>query len=102
MSESRVAILLTGELLKLVCEDLWAYYFEPVAVQPERAHASSAEVREWFWKETASDGMFRPLQPICAASGESVMRAMAAYILVPRVELGGAGDNPEFSGEGAA
>lgn len=89
--------LTVGETLKLAVEDLRAYYFESAAAQPGRARASSADVREWFWKETAAGKTFWALQPICAASDDAMMQAMANYILIPRVELGGVGDNPEFT-----
>lgn len=90
--------LSVGEALKLAVEDLRAYYFESAAAQPGRAQASSADVREWFWNETSAGKAFWALQPICAASDDSMMQAMANYILIPRTELGGVGDNPEFSG----
>ena len=89
--------LTIGETLKLAVEDLRAYYFESAAAQPGRAQASGTDVREWFWKETVASKAFWALRPICAASDDSMMQAMANYILIPRLELGGVGDNPEFT-----
>jgi hypothetical protein len=96
---SPIADLTVGEALKLAVEDLRAYYFEAAGAQPGRRSATGAEVREWFWRETVAARVLWALQPICAASTDSMMQAMAKYILIPRSALGGVGDNPEYAAD---
>ena len=88
--------LTRGDALKLACEDLRAYYMEAATAQPGGSTADERD--EWFWNETAAGKAFLALKPICAASDDKMMRAMGNYILVPRAQLKGVGDNPEYEG----
>lgn len=87
--------LSVGEVLKLACEDLRAYYFESAAARP--GASTPHQISEWFWNDTIAGKIFKALQPICLASSDKMMRAMGLYILVPRNQMKGVGDNPEYS-----
>jgi hypothetical protein len=86
--------LTVGELLKLACEDVRAYYFEAAAAKP--GASTPHQVSEWFWNDTAAGKVFKALQPICRDSTDYMLRAMGAYLLVPRVQMRGIGDNPAY------
>jgi hypothetical protein len=88
--------LTVGELLKLACEDLRAYYFEAAAARP--GQSTPHQISEWFWNATTAGKVFKALQPICRDSDDQMMRAMGLYILVPRNQMRGVGENPEFRG----
>jgi hypothetical protein len=86
--------LTVGELLKLACEDLRAYYFEAAAARP--GQNTPHQISEWFWNGTVAGKVFRALRPICRDSDDQMMRAMGLYILVPRNQMKGVGENPEY------
>ena len=90
------ADLKPGEILKLACEDLRAYYFESATMQPGHNGLSSAALTEWFWNETSAGKAFWALRVVCLASDDRMMQAMARHVLVPRSQLKSVGDNPEF------
>ncbi len=91
-----------GESFKHACQDLQAYYQEAVAAQPGQATARSSEIVEWFWNETIAGAILKRLESVCAASDDTVMQHMAAYLLLPRSQTGSVGDgsdgrvNPEY------
>ncbi|MSP68115.1 MAG: hypothetical protein EXQ96_08515 [Alphaproteobacteria bacterium] len=87
-----------GLALKLACEDLRAYYFESALAQPGQGRATSDSISDWFWTETVAGEVFWALKEVCLKSGDPMMVAMGRYILVPRKQMKGVGDNPEFSG----
>ncbi len=74
--------LTLGAALKLAAEDLKAYYMEAAAAQP--GARSSRAVADWFWRQTAAGQLLRRLQPCCAQSPDSSVRAVAERSLVPR------------------
>ena len=67
--------------LRLVTQDLKAYYLEAVAVQPGARTAIGA--REWFWRETAAGRAFMELRDACLKSTDETVRAFGARSLVP-------------------
>lgn len=71
-----------GETLKLVCDDLRAYYYEASAAQPGE-HDPQA-VHDWFWHETAAGRAFLELQKICSASTDRSLQVLGGNSLVPR------------------
>ena len=85
-----------GEALKLACEDLRAFYFEAAITQPGQGSLTSTALNDWFWNETAAGKAFWALRDVCLASDDKMMQAMGRYILVPRSQLKGVGDNPEY------
>ena len=71
-----------GETLKIVCDDLRAYYYEAAAAQPGNPDAQA--VLNWFWHETAAGRAFLALQKICLASGDKSLQVLGGNSLVPR------------------
>ena len=71
-----------AEAIKRSVEDIKAYYLEAIAAQP--SGANSQDLYGWFWRETTAGGLFRQLQPICAASDDKQMQYLAKRSLIPR------------------
>jgi hypothetical protein len=71
-----------GETLKIVCDDLRAYYYEAAAAQPGNPDAQA--VLHWFWHDTAAGGAFLALQKICLASSDQSLQVLGGNSLVPR------------------
>ena len=79
--------LTPGDVLKLACDDLKAFYIEAVTAQPSTA--GRTELEAWFWHSTVLAGVFRDLAPVCLASDDHTMRGMGLHILVPRTQTEG-------------
>lgn len=75
--------LTPGDVLKLACDDLKAFYFEAITAQP--GVAGRQELEDWFWNETSLAKVFMALKPICLASEDHSMRGMGLHTLVPRI-----------------
>ena len=71
-----------GETLKLVCDDIRAYYYEAAAAQPGTPDAQA--VLRWFWHDTAAGRAFFELQKICVASDDATLQVLGGNSLVPR------------------
>ena len=71
-----------GESLKIVCDDLRAYYYEAAAAQPGNPDAQA--ILHWFWHDTAAGRSFLALQKICIASGDKSLQVLGGNSLVPR------------------
>ncbi len=71
-----------GETLKIVCDDLRAYYYEAAAAQPGNPDAQA--VLHWFWHDTAAGRAFLALQKICVASDDQSLQVLGGNSLVPR------------------
>jgi hypothetical protein len=67
--------------LRLVTQDLKAYYLEAVAVQPGARTALDA--REWFWRGTAAGQAFLRLRDACIAHADDAVKGFGARSLVP-------------------
>ncbi len=74
--------LSAGAALKLACDELKAYYYEAVVMQPGRH--SSTDIQNWFWMETAAGRVFVLLRDKAAASTDPSMERLGAAFLVPR------------------
>ena len=71
-----------GETVKLVCDDLRAYYYEAAAAQPGNPDAQA--VLQWFWHDTAAGRAFLALQKICNESSDPSLQVVGGNSLVPR------------------
>ena len=67
--------------LRLVTQDLKAYYLEAVAVQPGARVA--LEAREWFWRGTTAGLAFLRLRDACLAHADDTVKGVGARSLVP-------------------
>lgn len=77
--------LSAGESIKLICEDLRAYYYEAAAARPGTPDADA--IQHWFWRDTACGRAFLDLHDICAASQDVSLQKMGATSLVPRAVM---------------
>ena len=71
-----------GETLKIVCDDVRAYYYEAAAARPGNPDAEA--ILHWFWHDTAAGRAFLALQKICLASGDKSLQVLGGNSLVPR------------------
>ena len=71
-----------GETLKIVCDDMRAYYYEAAAAQPGNPDAQA--ILHWFWHDTAAGRAFLALQKICVASSDPSLQVLGGNSLVPR------------------
>ncbi|MBC7780563.1 MAG: hypothetical protein H7125_10735 [Proteobacteria bacterium] len=67
--------------LRLVTQDLKAYYLEAAAVQPGARVA--LEAREWFWRSTGAGQAFLRLRDVCLAHPDDTVKGFGARSLVP-------------------
>ena len=74
-----------GDAVKLATDDLKAFYLEAAAAQP--GESPSTALTEWFWSETTAGKVFLELRSVCANSDDPIMKALGAFILVPRSQL---------------
>ncbi len=85
--------LTMGDVLKLACDDLKAFYFEAVTARP--GDVGREQLDNWFWSETELARVFMALKPICLASDDHTMRGMGLHTLVPR-NVTGAWNDPDI------
>lgn len=67
--------------LRLVTQDLKAYYLEAVAVQP--GARAALDVRDWFWRGTTAGQAFLRLRDACLAHADDTVKGFGARSLVP-------------------
>lgn len=78
-----VAGLRADDALRLACEDIKAFYMEAAAGQP--GSRTAAEVRDWFWLQTAGGKLILALHGALRDSDDRRLRAFATGSLLPRV-----------------
>lgn len=74
-----------GNALRLLCEDLKAYYLEAVNAQP--GHHAAQAAHEWFWRDTVAGRVFLALRDVCLAHPDPTVKQFGAGNLVPRAIL---------------
>ena len=72
------------ELMKLVVEDVKAFYLEAAMAQPRESNSQA--VADWFWGETVAGGIMLDLHPILLEHPEKGLRFLARALLVPRLQ----------------
>jgi hypothetical protein len=77
--------LTAGESLKLLIEDVRAYYYEAAAARPGAPDA--AAIQGWFWDETAGGRTFLAMQARCEASEDKSLQRLCATSIVPRAVM---------------
>jgi hypothetical protein len=77
--------LTPGALLKLVVEDLKAFYLEAAMAQP--GNASSTALADWFWGETVAGRIMLALRPKLLQHAEESLRLFAQRVLVPQTQM---------------
>lgn len=74
--------LSVGEALKLASEDLKAFYLEAATAQP--GEASSSQLADWFWAETAAGKLLSELKAVCSKSSDPSIKMLGTSLLIPR------------------
>lgn len=77
--------LSAGESLKLLIEDVRAYYYEAAAARPGAPDASA--IQSWFWGETAGGRIFLEMQARCETSEDKSLQRLCATSIVPRAVM---------------
>lgn len=67
--------------LRLVYQDLKAYYLEAVAAQP--GARAALEAQHWFWHDTVAGQVLFKLRDVCLASKDESVKRFGARSLVP-------------------
>ena len=70
------------ESLRLGCDDLRTWYLEAAQGQPGRG--SAAELRDWFWRDTAVARLIASAASALLVHGDPILRMLAGRALVPR------------------
>jgi hypothetical protein len=71
-----------GMAIKRACDDLKAYYYEAVSVQPGNLDARAIE--NWFWTETAAARAFLAIRDYCLKSSDDSLKPLGKLSLIPR------------------
>jgi len=74
-----------GQTLKLLIEDLRAFYYEAAAAKPGGAGAQA--VQDWFWFDTAAGRLLLQVNALCAGAEDKSVQRLAATSVVPRAVL---------------
>jgi hypothetical protein len=74
--------LSAGAALKLVCDDVKAYYYEAAAARSGDARPQAID--QWFWRDTAAATLFLALRTMCERNEDPSLRPLAELVLVPR------------------
>lgn len=77
--------LSAGATLKLVCEDLRAYYYEAAAARPGTPDADA--IQNWFWRDTAAGQVFLDIYRSCLGHPDKSLKMLCATSLVPKSVL---------------
>ncbi|MBT4489103.1 MAG: hypothetical protein HOK30_22895 [Rhodospirillaceae bacterium] len=84
-AENPVASLSPGQIFLGASEDMRTFYMEAATAKP--GPATSHEVADWFWSDTAAGELLLALRPVCLESPEKSIRRAAARQLVPRAQI---------------
>jgi hypothetical protein len=73
-----------GENVRQACEELKSYYMAAAAAKP--GAASSRDLADWFWGDTAAGALLLSLHPVLLAHTDSGVRNVALSQLAPRLQ----------------
>ncbi len=74
-----------GDVLKIVLMDVKAFYLEAATARP--GQATSVQLEDWFWGETAGGRIFLDLQHHCEASDDEFIALLGKVFIVPRTQF---------------
>lgn len=81
-----VANVSLANALRLVAEDLKAYYLESLSIQPGQSMDGVALVG-WFWSRTMAAQIINAIREICLTISNSELRLLGKLQLIPRNQL---------------
>lgn len=83
-AENPSGTLSLGQTFRGASEDMRTFYMEAATAKPGRA--TSRELADWFWGETAAGKLLLMLHPACLESADKGVRRVASKQLVPRAQ----------------
>lgn len=69
--------------LKLAVDDLKAYYLEAAEGEPGESTPGSAQLAEWFWKETSAARALRVVKEYCQRSDDKMLQITGTRLIIP-------------------
>ena len=75
-----------SDLLRLACEDLKAFYFKAVSVQPGQS-TDVTVLADWFWGETYAAACINEVRKICLTQQSNDMQLAGKLLLIPRNQM---------------
>lgn len=81
--ESPIAGVPLAVALRLAVQDLKAFYFEALTARPGDISPTSAQFKQWFWKETAAGRILKMIKQRCVNGTDKALRKTGAMLLVP-------------------
>lgn len=70
-------------VLKLAVDDLKSYYLEAADGEPGGSMPGSAELSEWFWKETVAARVLRAVKESCQSSDDQMLQITGTRLIIP-------------------
>ena len=80
-TDSPVSDVPVGEGLRLVVDDLKAFYVDAATAQP--GEASGSDIQDWFWRETAFGELLHKLRKKLMARSDEGLAFSGEWLLVP-------------------
>jgi len=75
-----------SDILRLAAEDIKAFYFKAVSVQPgQSTHPET--LADWFWGETLAAAAINEVREMCLTKDVKDMQLVGKLLLVPRNQL---------------
>jgi hypothetical protein len=75
-----------SDMLRMVAEDIKAFYFEGVSAQPGQP-TDSKTLGDWFWAETYAARVINEVRKISLKDGSKEMGLLGTLLLVPRSQM---------------
>lgn len=69
--------------LKLAVDDLKSYYFEAAEGEPGESTPGSAQLADWFWKETTAARVLRAVKEYCQRSDDQMLQITGIRLMIP-------------------
>lgn len=69
--------------LKLAVDDLKSYYFEAAEGEPGESTPGSAQLSDWFWKETVAARVLRVVKESCQTSDDKMLQVTGTRLIIP-------------------
>lgn len=75
-----------SDMLRMVAEDIKAFYFEGISAQPGQP-TDSKTLADWFWGETYAARVINEVRKISLMDGSKEMKLLGNLLLVPRSQM---------------
>ena len=86
MAGKNIGDTLIDDGLRMVAEDLKAFYFEAVSAQPGQP-TDSKSLADWFWGQTSAALVINEVRKISLQEGSKKMALLGNLLLIPRNQM---------------